>query len=135
MAFTKPGEFGLGASSGTISTLTFQPIAQEVVESPRQGRRDGGIVAHGWDSEVWIFCEGDVALSNAQFQTLMGHYNTAKSNGGRIWARTWDAEASSGGGAWANYRFIMERPRGRIGGADGLMFDVRLVLRARGIPS
>lgn len=136
MAFSKPSECGLGGTLGGITTLTttLQPVRIYWIESPRQGARDGGIVRHGRDTCVWVIAEGEMRISDADYVTLMGYYNTAKGQRGRIFARTYDEEASSGAGAWANDRYIMDRPRGTLLDADGNRADVVVTLRAKGIP-
>lgn len=136
MAFSKPAEFGLGGTLGGITTLpvTVQPIRTYWQESPRQGTRDSGVVQHGRDTCIWVIAEGEQRISDADYVTLMGYYNTAKGLRGRIFARNYDEEASSGAGAWANDRYIMLRPRSSLLDADGNRADVLVMLRAKGIP-
>ena len=136
MAFSKPGEFGLGATLGGIVTLatTIQPVRTYWQESPRQGTRDGGVVQHGRDTCVWVIAEGDMRISDADYAVLMAHYVASKALRGRYFARNYDEEASGGAGAWANDRYILLRPRSSLLDADGNRADVLLMLRAKGIP-
>lgn len=134
MAFSGPGQYAAGATAST-TLFTTQPIMQRWIRAPRQGRRDNGTVQHGRDTLVLVMATNDAPLSQTQAAEFYQLWNTAKAQAGRIFVKAWDQEASSGAGAYATDRYIMEPIDSDMADAEGLHWNMSLVFRARGIPA
>lgn len=90
MAFSYPA-YGVGPDGGSPTSLPKQPSRAEVTPASLQGRRDQSGVFQGYDTLTlyWSY------LTNSQYQTLMGHWNTARGNGGRCVVQFFEDESNS----------------------------------------
>ena len=90
MPFAAPAS-GAGSTSGTITNFLRFPATYEMRWAPRVKTPSGTVVKLGLDALTLHW----PAMTQAEFASLQGHYNSAQSQDGLYYVNTWNQASSA----------------------------------------